>query len=394
MIKPRHIAIALEIDEPHRRHQDTYSGIQTYMREHPGWACFIDEHPLDGNNAYAPDLPPYDGIIMRMTSDFIKRMQGTGIPAVNVHYQAHQPGLASVLPDPVRTGQVAADHLIGLGIPRLCYITDKSHKFYRDVWEAFKIRAEEEGVPCSPRFFKEPLYRNRKGWLKMKTDVLRCIGEMTPPVGVFVATAPLARVLIQTAQTRGWHVPRDMAVLAGRDLTAVVEVEPKISSIEVNYHRIGVMAAQLLDALIDGRAIPDEPIYVPPGDITPRASTDYRVVNDEVVSQALHYIADHLDQKLRVEDIAYALNISPRLLQQRFAEHLSTGISNEIRRLRLEKAKRLLTEPERQISSIPAVVGFNSSNAMNKIFMREMGITPGEYRKQILDMHPYNAKGK
>jgi len=387
---PRRIAIALEIDEPHRRHQDTFSGVRMYQREHPHWECYIDEHPLDWEEAGDPDHPAYDGIIARVSTDFIARMRRNGIPAVNVHYQAHRPGVASVLPDPIRTGQAAADHLIALGMPRLCFITDKSHKFFSDAWQAFQQRADEEGVPCSPSFFKEPPYRNRKGWLRMKRDVRNCIAQIAPPVGVFAATAPLARVLIQTAQTKRWHVPRDMAVLAGRDLAAVVEVEPKISSIEVDYHRIGYLAAQLLDEMIDGKPVPDEPIYVPPAEIKARESTDYRLVNDKVVSQALHYIADHLEDKLTVEGIAYALNISTRQLQQRFADYLNTGISAEIRRLRLEKAKRLLAEPDRQIISIPQAVGFNSANAMNKIFVRELGMSPSAYRKQILESRLYD----
>lgn len=387
----RHIAIAIEIDEPHRRHQDTYEGIQKYRREHPGWACFIDEHPLE--ETHDPDHPRYDGIITRASADSIKRMQGEGIPVVNVHYQAHQAGIASVLPDPWRTGEAAADHLIGMGMPRLHFITDKSHKFFLNAWEAFQSKASEAGVPCSASFFKEPNYRNRAGWLRMKHHVLKCIGQMDPPIGVFVATAPLARVLIQTAQTKGWRVPRDMAVLAGRDLTAVVEVQPKISSIEVNYHRIGYLAAQLLDGLIDGKPVPDDPVYVPPTDIKARESTDYRLVNDPAVSQALHYIADNLVQKLSVDEIAYAIGVSPRLLQQRFADKLGTGVSDEVRRLRLEKAKRLLAEPDRLITSIPRLVGFASPNAMNKIFSRELGMTPSAYRQQILEDQLYKRGG-
>jgi LacI family transcriptional regulator len=387
---PRRIAIAIEIDEPHRRHQDTFAGIQRYQREHPGWECYIDEHPLDREAAGDADRPAYDGIIARVSNDFIARRRGDGVPTVNVHYQAHRPGIASVLPDPVRTGQDAADHLIALGMPRLCFITDKSHKFFRHVWDAFKQRAAEDGVPCSPSFFKEPAYRNRKGWLKMKREVRDCIARVAPPVGVFVATAPLARVLIQTAQAKRWHVPRDMTVLSGRDLAAVVEVEPKISSIEVDYHRIGYRAARLLDEMLDGKPVPDRAIYVPPDQIKARESTDYRLVNDKVVSQALHYIADHLEDPLTVEGIAYALSVSTRLLQQRFADHLHTGISSEIRRLRLEKAKRLLAEPGRQITSIPKAAGFNSANAMNKVFTRELGMSPSAYRKQILENRLYD----
>lgn len=392
MGKKRRIAIAVEIDEPHPHHQDVFAGIQSFSRKRPDWLCFIDEHPCTEPFDPSHAEPPYDGIIARTSPEMLKRIDGKGIPLVNIHYQTHRPGLASVLPDPVSMGFAAADHLIGLGMPRLTFISDKVHKASRTVCESFTQRAEEEGVPCTVSYFREPPYRNQKGWLEMKANVLRCLDEMVPPVGVFVNTAPLARVVIQLAQANGWHIPRDMAVLCGRDLAQIVEVEPKISTIEVNFRRVGFQAAQLLDELMAGKPIPPEPIMVPPGDITPRESTDYRVVNDDIVAQTLNYISENLDKKMRVESIAYALNISPRLLQQRFAEHLKTGVSQEIRRLRLEKAKRLLTEPDRLIASIPRLVGFASANAMNKAFIRDLGITPSGYRKKILDEKLYSKR--
>lgn len=390
--KPLRIAIAIEIDEPHRRHQDVFAGAQKFGREHPEWVCIFDEYPLDGQELQNPGRLAYDGMIARASTDMIARSKQARVPLVNVHYQTRQPGCATVLPDPVSTGQAAADHLIGLGMPRLCLITDKHHKFFNDVGAAFTTRAQEEGVPCTVSYFKEPAYRNKKGWLQMNTNVLRCLSALTPPSGIFAATAPLARVLIQHAQTKGWRVPRDLAVLCGRDLAAVVEVEPKISAIEVDYNLIGYRAAQLLNEMMAGKPIPTQPIYIPPGPITARESTDYRVVNDELVALALHHISDNLNSKLRIDDIAYAINSSPRLLQQRFAEHLKTGISQEIRRLRLEKAKRLLTEPDRLIKNIPQLCGFASPNAMNKIFIRELGITPSGYRKRILNEKLYEQR--
>lgn len=387
----RQIAIAVEIDEPHPHHQDTFAGIQRYAREHPDWVCFIDEHPYSASDPTAADHAQYDGVIARCTPDLNRRLKHRGIPLVNIHYRTHRPGIASVLPDPISTGRAAAEHLIGLDMPRLAFVSDKIHKFSCDVQKAFSGLAEIAEVPCTAFYFKEPSYRNKKAWDEMKSNMFRCLKSITPPVGIYFSTAPLARVFIQSAEVKGWRIPRDMAVLCGRNLKSIVEVAPKISSLDVNYKQVGYMAAQLLDEMIEGKPIPHQPLFIPAGDIMARESTDCRLIEDDIIAQALQYISSNLQGPLRVEDIAHTLNVSRRLLHQRFSIKLGTSVSREIRRLRLEKAKRLLAEPERPIASISKAVGFASANVMNKNFIRELGTTPSAYRKQALGERPYKS---
>lgn len=389
MTGKRRIALAVEIDEPHPHHQDIFLGVQLFAQEHAGWELIIDEHPCSPRAEHSAAPVRYDGIIARTSPAMLKRARDQGVPLVNVHYLTHRPGLASVLSDPVQIGRVAAEHLLGIGMPRLSFITDKHQKHMLDASKAFARRAKEEGVPCSLTYFNEQPYGDEKAWLEMESSLLRFIETMKPPIGVNVSTAPLARVFLQHAQARGWRVPRDVAVLCNRDLRAIVEISPKISSIEVNNTQIGYAAAQLLDELIDGKPIPHDPIFIAPGEITARESTDFRLVDDDLVARALNYISENLQAPLRVHRIADHLDVSTRLLQKRFAQHLGTGVSEEVRRLRLEKAKRLLTDPGRLIRSIPKQIGFRSANVLNINFMRELGMTPTEYRKKILDEKPY-----
>jgi LacI family transcriptional regulator len=392
MDNPRRIAIALEIDEPHSHHQDVYAGIMQYAQDRPNWVCYIDEHPGVGGGAMIEGDHPYDGVIARATPDMIRRLKRKRIPLVNTHFQVAKPGLVGVYADLTHTGRLAAEHLISLGMPRLGFISDPIHKSFAKEGEAFVEYAEQKGVPTMTASFVEPQYRDKAGWIQLKKNILSTLKRMEPPIGVYISTGPMARVLIQLAQANGWRVPRDMAVLCARDLTSIVEVSPKISSLQINYTRMGYVAAELLDGLIDGQPEPEEPVLISHATLIARESTDYRVVEDPIVAAALRYISERLAEPLTVSGIAYKLNLSPRLLQQRFAEKLGVAVSNEIRRLRLEKAKRLLTEPERPITSIPQSVGFNSANAMNKIFVRELGMTPSAYRKQILDNRPYNQR--
>jgi transcriptional regulator GlxA family with amidase domain len=68
----------------------------------------------------------------------------------------------------------------------------------------------------------------------------------------------------------------------------------------------------------------------------------------------------------------------------RFNEALGHPISDEIRRLRLTAAQRMLGDPAWQINDIARQTGFGTYVLMNQVFHREVGISPSAYRKQVL----------
>lgn len=115
-----------------------------------------------------------------------------------------------------------------------------------------------------------------------------------------------------------------------------------------------------------------------------RESTDYFAVEDQVVSGAMRFIAANLEHPLRLEHIANEVAVSPRLLQLRFQSALGRGVSAEIRRLRLERVKRLLADPDRPIAAIATQAGFTSPAMLSQVFRRELGTSPSAYRNALL----------
>ena len=76
------------------------------------------------------------------------------------------------------------------------------------------------------------------------------------------------------------------------------------------------------------------------------------------------------------------MNAETRTLQLRFRKYLGRPIAAEIRRVRIERAKRELTQSKRSLTEIARDVGFGEAMRMYEVFRRELGITPSEYRKQ------------
>lgn len=380
---PRRIAIALQIDEPYPHHQEVFAGIQRYAQEREDWECLIDEHPAYDARRRPKPARRYDGVIARASQSMQRRLRRLGIPLVNTLFQTHLPGLPGAFADPWAMGRLAAEHLIDRAFRRLCVLVDQRHKHSGEICQGFVRRAAEASVSCIVHDLPEEPYEDPANWLRVERSLNNVLAELRPPVGVFAETAPVARLTVQLAQARHWRVPHDMAILCAHNLKTVVSVPPQISSIEPNYERVGYEAAELLDRLMAGNEPPSEPIYVPPRGIIARESTDYFAVDDEVVASALYFVSGRLGRPLRLEDIAEAAMVSPRLLQQRFRAGLGRSVSDEIRRLRIEAAKRMLAESDRQIHEIAVLCGFRNSDIMGQVFRREVGPTPRQYRKQV-----------
>jgi LacI family transcriptional regulator len=80
--------------------------------------------------------------------------------------------------------------------------------------------------------------------------------------------------------------------------------------------------------------------------------------------------------------VAHAIAVETRTLQNHFRKALARPVAAEIRRLRLERAKRELTQSQRTIDQIAHDTGFGTATRMGEVFRRELGLTPSEYRRQ------------
>jgi AraC-like DNA-binding protein len=57
-------------------------------------------------------------------------------------------------------------------------------------------------------------------------------------------------------------------------------------------------------------------------------------------------------------------------------------IATEIRRVRIERAKRELAQGERSLAAIAREVGFGNSKRLNEVLHRELGVSPVAFRRQ------------
>lgn len=107
------------------------------------------------------------------------------------------------------------------------------------------------------------------------------------------------------------------------------------------------------------------------------------VKRDNFIRNMDQYLLEHLSEDLSVNTICSALGISKTKLYQSCDIYYGCGIAEHIRYLRIERAKKLLSETEMPVTSIADEVGFCDYNYFCRVFKKEAGISAKKYRQTL-----------
>lgn len=102
-----------------------------------------------------------------------------------------------------------------------------------------------------------------------------------------------------------------------------------------------------------------------------------------VVVRAREYIQDHYSEDLSLGQVAKAVCTSPFYFCKMFKRATGINFTEFVARVRVEKAKNLLLNPNLRISEIAFEVGFQSLTHFNRVFKKLLGQSPTEYRGHL-----------
>lgn len=103
-----------------------------------------------------------------------------------------------------------------------------------------------------------------------------------------------------------------------------------------------------------------------------------------VITRAKEYIQEHQTENLRLGHVAKACNTSTFYFCKMFKKVTGINFTDYLSRVRIEKSKNLLLNPNLRVSEIAFEVGFQSLTHFNRVFKKILGQSPTEYRLQLL----------
>ena len=103
-----------------------------------------------------------------------------------------------------------------------------------------------------------------------------------------------------------------------------------------------------------------------------------------VISRAKAFIQEHQTDRLSLGEVAKAVNTSPFYFCKIFKKATGLNFTDYLSRIRIERSKNLLLNPNLRVSEIAFEVGFQSLTHFNRVFKRAVGQSPTHYREHLL----------
>lgn len=108
-----------------------------------------------------------------------------------------------------------------------------------------------------------------------------------------------------------------------------------------------------------------------------------RAIRNPRVELLIAFMIANLQRSISLTELAGVANLSPSHLCRLFKTQTGISPGEYLRRLRMEKARHLLSTSVLSVKQIMAVAGYNSKSHFVCHFRRSFGLTPSEYRRTV-----------
>lgn len=307
------------------------------------------------------------------------------VPVVSVSNYLSDYRVPRVGVDDHRLGEAVARHLLDRGLRSFAYFGRPDRQESRTQRAAFEATIRQAGIDTpllpQPPF---PGLDMSQGWTTSDHVLATWLLSMPRPLGLMLCDDDWGLWFTQVCRKAKLRVPDDVAIVGVNDNRLNCELSnPPLSSIGVPLQRIGHDAAALLDRLMAGEKPPGQPLLLPPLEVTVRASSNILAIDDPDLRAAVRFIADSSHLPITVDDVLREVPVSRRVLERKFRKVLGRSPSQEIRRVHIERAKRMLAYTDASLQQVSDRCGFGTMYHLCRIFRRETGQTPMGYRKQF-----------
>jgi LacI family transcriptional regulator len=334
-----------------------------------------------------PNPVDRDGIITvsGLNPELDRMVDQSGLPTVNIGY-ATAPHTTTVCSDSALVGKMAAEHFIERGFTNTAFYVRTNAAGERGRREAFDAALRAAG---REPFIIDPYntlgkFRPLRAGETVYQRILEQLVDLPKPIAVFAEYDDRAVEFMDAALLGGFRIPEQVAVLGvDNDELRCPFAPVPLSSIDNSEERIGYEAARQLDLMMQGKPPEPEPICIPPRAVVVRQSTNILAVGHEHVATALRLIWEHYTEPIDALRVAAQIPLSYPQLHTAFVRHVGHTLADEIERRRIEHAQELLGTTGMKLSEVARRSGFGSGDRMGRVFMRQLGITPSDYRKQF-----------
>jgi LacI family transcriptional regulator len=359
-------------------------GVVRYADKNGPWLFRLGPHGKN-ESLWLPKAGQVDGVIARVNNpELAEQIIRSRLPTVNVSWFNYGDGeIAQCTADGEKAAELAARYFLQRGYRHFAYYGPGGRPTDAEGYpSAFGHWVEADGGSFA-------IYREEPGpsWSWQCDRLAEWIAARPRPLAVFTFDSTHGWQVTEACRLAGLRVPEEVAILAGDYDELMVSIStPPMSTLDPSPRRVGYEAAALLDQLMKGGQRPRKSVRVPPAGILERRSTDALAIEDQSLAAAIRFLRANAYGPLRIEDVLAQTTMSRRSFEMAFQRLVGRSPAGEIRRLRLEHARRLLACSGLPLNEIAKRCGFGHAESLSRAFRRAYSQTPAAYRHEALEM--------
>ncbi|MBA4030480.1 MAG: XylR family transcriptional regulator [Planctomyces sp.] len=377
----RHVALLVETSRTYGR--GLLRGVHRYVTEHEPWSMYLELRALDSRAPAWLSRWKGDGILTRTSSaTMAQAISRVGVPTVELRATKLNTPFPFVGVDNVALGEMVADHLLERGFRHFGVYELDVEDYFAERRETFISAIARAGYGVD--IFRAPHHREHpREWERHQDLLVKWLLSLPKPVGLMACTDQLGYWLLDACQRAGIPVPEQAAVVgAENDETLCTMTTPPLSSVCYDAEGIGYQAARLLDLWMRGHEPARDSLLIPPLGVVSRQSSDVMAIDDPEVANAVRFIREHACQGIDVAAVLKRIPLSRSTLERKMRAILGRSPKEEILRVQLASARRLLIETELSLEMVASRTGFSSPQYFCTAFRGAEGCTPGFFRRQ------------
>jgi len=351
-----------------------------FVRRQHDFRILSIHRPIEELRTLIKELNP-SALITEWLPEITESLLDLKIPTVIADTDFQYPGVTSIDVDDYQVGAEAARAFAQAGYQTFAclgnatpYSDQRITGFCQELGDQVNVTIHLEEA------FKEARYS--EDFAQPSDELHSWLKSLPKPVGIFAVHDPLGRYLCGVCRQMGIRVPEDVAVIGANNDELVCGLSyPMLSSVSIPWDTIGATVGEAVRSILSGESHLQEPILVPAGSVVLRHSANHLAVEDQTLRRAMSYFSEHLLEPITIEVLCKDLHIARRGLEQKFREYFQSTPWEMLCKLRVTRAKQLLTETSHPVSIISELSGFNDPERMAVVFKRVEGMAPSAYRK-------------
>ncbi len=372
---------------PWRLWRERLAGVYRYAKM-AGWQVCVAEYGRNFESVPAalkfwhPDGLIVEGGYTELANFHRADFRGYPVVFCDARASRMRSGYSGVVHDSSETVMLAAKELLSLGLPDYAFVGNLQPRDWSDLRrKVFSRLVAAEGKSLSV-FQPDELedfdaFREKLGvWL----------AALPHPCGLLAANDATADIVLRILRNQRTKVPEEVAVIGIDNDSLICEnTSPTLTSVAPDFESSGYIAAEMLDARMNGGAVGDEIRTFGALHVIHRGSTRMLKRRDDVIKKALEFIRGNISEGISAIDVVRQIGGSRRQAEYRFRDFVGMSIGEEIAATRVEAAKKLLADHSVPIGLIATRCGYSNDSSLRRSFKATTGMSLSEYRKSLSD---------